>query len=139
MMLIPTLFHGTKSADAAMTRYWPENPILIKPMAALGLGLSLNLEGFPQPGQYSPTFTLCLIVYRAFSLARALLNRVDETMPEPKEKFYKNSFGPIFLGRAQKQDTNGLRKSSREWQFCITIKGGIVGKTHASQRYRLRR
>lgn len=113
-MLIPTLFHGTKSADAAITRYWPETPILIKPMAALGLGLSLNPEGFSQPDRYSLTFTLCLIVYRAFSLACALLNRVDKTMSKPREKFYKNSFGPIFLGHAQKQDTNGLRESSGE-------------------------
>lgn len=83
-------------------------------MAALGLRLSLNLEGFPQSGQQSLTFTLCLMVCRAFSLACALLNPVDETMLKPLEKFYKNSFGPVFLGHAQKQDTNGLRKNSGE-------------------------
>lgn len=96
MMLIPTLCFMERSADAAITRYWPETPILIKPMAALGLVLSMNLEGSPQPDQYSLTFTLCLIVYRAFSLACTLLNRLDETMSKSIEKFYKNSFGPIF-------------------------------------------
>lgn len=83
-------------------------------MAALGLVLSLNLEGIHQQDQYSLTLALCLIVYRAFPLTCDALNHEDETTSKSIEKFYKTSFGSEFLEHAQKQDINGLSESARD-------------------------